>query len=306
MKALMATDGSADATLALQAASRLLHKRDLRFDVLCVAPEFKLPSFRSREFRAKAKKLRESYERRLGLETNAIVRGAVEMLRAEGLAVEQLTEIGSPAAVIVRFGEQCDLTVMGAKGHSDQGRLGLGPVASRVLELSRRPVLIGRQLTADRGLRILVGVDGSEASHRALDTMTEFVRLGGSEVTLIHILETPWIHLGIEDECLSYPEDNSIDSEPAVQLESEMRHEAETIIEDARNLLSRYDVSVETIIGEGNPGTEIVGQAERDDYDLIVIGATGVSDIKHNVLGRVSTRVAWAAPCSVLVVKDIM
>jgi nucleotide-binding universal stress UspA family protein len=271
-----------------------------------VAPEFQLPSIRGAKTAVKATRLKERYEQRLGLETDAIARGAIEMLRGEDIAAEALTEIGSPPEVIVRMGEKYDLTVIGAKGHADQTRLGLGPVASRVLELSRRPVLIGRELTADKGLRILVGVDGSEASHRALDAMTAFIQLGGAEITLIHIMETPWIHLGLEDEWVSYPEDNSDGSEPATQLESEMRREAEALIGEARKALARYDVSVETIIGEGNPGTEIVGQAESDDYDLIVIGATGLSDIKHNVLGRVSTKIAWAAPCSVLVVKDIM
>lgn len=294
------------ATLALQAASRFLRRSEQRVGVLCVAPEFQLPRFRTKETKAKASRIKEKYEQRLGLETDSIVRAAIEMLRGEQIEAEALTEIGAPASVIVRLGETHDLTVIGAKGHADQTMLGLGPVASRVLELSRRPVLIGRELAADKGLRILVGVDGSEASHRALDSMTAFFELSGSEITLIHIMETPWIHLGLEDEWLSYPEDNSEDCDPALQLESEMRHEAERLIHEARSRLSRYDVSVETIVGEGNPGTEIVGEAEKDDYDLIVIGGTGRSDVKHNVLGKVSTKVAWASPCSVLVVKDIM
>jgi len=302
----MATDGSKDASLGLMAASRLLRKGDLQVGVLCVAPEFQLPSIRGGASSGKASRLREKYEQRLGRETDAIVESAVSMLGGDEVTAEGLTEIGSPPEVIVRIGEKYELTVIGAKGHAAQSRLGLGPVASRVLELSRRPVLIGRELTADKGLRILVGVDGSEASHRALDAMTAFIRLGGSEITLIHIMETPWIHLGLEDEWVSYPEDNTGDSDPALHLESEMRREAEALIGEARKELARYDVSVETIIGEGNPGTEIVGQAESEDYDLIVIGATGVSDIKHNVLGRVSTKIAWAAPCSVLVVKAPM
>lgn len=306
MRALMATDGSKDASLGLMAASRLLRKGDLQVGVLCVAPEFQLPSIRGGASSGKASRLREKYEQRLGRETDAIVESAVSMLGGDEVTAEGLTEIGSPPEVIVRIGEKYELTVIGAKGHAAQSRLGLGPVASRVLELSRRPVLIGRELTADKGLRILVGVDGSEASHRALDAMTAFIQLGGSEITLIHIMETPWIHLGLEDEWVSYPEDNTGDSDPALHLESEMRREAEALIGEARKELARYDVSVETIIGEGNPGTEIVGQAESEDYDLIVIGATGVSDIKHNVLGRVSTKIAWAAPCSVLVVKAPM
>jgi len=301
----MATDGSTDATLALQAACRFLRKSEQQVGVLCVAPEFQMAALQTSEAKNRAANIREKYEQRLGLETDAIVRAAIEMLHAEQIEAQALTEIGSPSEVIVRLGERCDLTVIGAKGHADQNtRLGLGPVASRVLELSKRPVLIGRELAADKDLRILVGIDGSEAAHRALDVMTAFFELSTSEITLIHIMETPWIHLGLEDEWLSYPEDNTGDGDPALQLESEMRHQADRLIHDARKRLSHYDVSVESIIGEGNPGTEIVGEAEKDDYDLIVIGATGLSDVKHNVLGKVSTKVAWAAPCSVLVVKD--
>ncbi|MGH9764004.1 MAG: universal stress protein, partial [Blastocatellia bacterium] len=60
----------------------------------------------------------------------------------------------------------------------------------------------------------------------------------------------------------------------------------------------------ETMIVEGNPGTEILGEAEMGEYDLVVIGASGVTDVKHNVLGSVSAKVAWAAPCSVLIVRE--
>jgi nucleotide-binding universal stress UspA family protein len=36
-----------------------------------------------------------------------------------------------------------------------------------------------------------------------------------------------------------------------------------------------------------------------------VIGATGADDLKHNLLGSVSTKVTQAALCSTLVVKAI-
>ena len=57
------------------------------------------------------------------------------------------------------------------------------------------------------------------------------------------------------------------------------------------------------MITEGDPALEILSEAERGEYDLIVIGATGEDDLKHDLLGAVSTKVAQAALCSTLVVK---
>lgn len=46
-----------------------------------------------------------------------------------------------------------------------------------------------------------------------------------------------------------------------------------------------------------------LGEAETGDYDLVVIGASSAADFKHEILGSVSSKVAWNAPCSVLLVR---
>ena len=49
---------------------------------------------------------------------------------------------------------------------------------------------------------------------------------------------------------------------------------------------------------------DVLADTDRmGEYDLIVIGATGEDDLKHDLLGSVSTKVAQAAPCSTLIVK---
>jgi nucleotide-binding universal stress UspA family protein len=68
--------------------------------------------------------------------------------------------------------------------------------------------------------------------------------------------------------------------------------------------LAKYNYSVLTRIEEGNPATEILGEAEGGQYDLIVLGATDGLDSKHTMIGSVSARVAWQASCSVAVVKN--
>jgi nucleotide-binding universal stress UspA family protein len=74
-------------------------------------------------------------------------------------------------------------------------------------------------------------------------------------------------------------------------------------IEDATEQLTRHGLYVTTVIAEGNPATEMLGQAEQDEYDLIVLGASGATDMKHRMLGSVSAKVTGQAPCSVAVVK---
>jgi nucleotide-binding universal stress UspA family protein len=49
---------------------------------------------------------------------------------------------------------------------------------------------------------------------------------------------------------------------------------------------------------------EILSEAIRGEYDLVVLGATGLADIKRAMLGSVSVKVAHNAPCSVLIVKN--
>jgi nucleotide-binding universal stress UspA family protein len=60
---------------------------------------------------------------------------------------------------------------------------------------------------------------------------------------------------------------------------------------------------ITTFIYRGIPSEEILREAEMGDYDLVVIAASGVMDLKHQMLGSVSSKVAWNAPCSVLLVR---
>lgn len=66
---------------------------------------------------------------------------------------------------------------------------------------------------------------------------------------------------------------------------------------------AKYNYSVLTQIEEGNPATAILGEAESGQYDLIVLGAADAMDTKHKMVGSVSAKVAWQAPCSVAVAK---
>lgn len=297
MKTLMATDGSKDATMALRSAARLLRKGENAVTALCVSPDFH-PSGKENR-----RRIQEEYRRRIARETQAILIAAQKTLSAEGISAQTRSEVGSPADVIVRLAESFEVTVVGAKGRYEGSDIGLGPVASRVVEHAPGIAIVGRGLSGENDLRVLVAIDGSLASRHAIGSMVKYFDINTAEVTLMHVKETPWIHLGLDREWFDYPSDVFDQADPEIQLEQELQIEAEEMIEDARAQLEAGSCSVLTVIAEGNPATEILGEAESGDYDLIVLGSTGILDAKRDVLGSVSARVAWQASCSVAVVK---
>jgi nucleotide-binding universal stress UspA family protein len=301
MNILMATDGSKEATTALLTASRLLRPGARRVDLLCVAPEFYSPKGAEKK-KGKRGGLGEEYRRRVALETKRILAQAQEVLGRAGLEAGTRSEVGSPAGVIVRLAGEYDLVVVGAHDRYERSKPGLGPVGSRVVAHAPGAVLVGRELAAERNWRILAAVDGSLASGQALRLMASHFRVQAAEITLMHVAETPWVHLGLGREWFDYG-GAAERADPEVRLERELRLEAEAVVEGARLQLERYGLAATTVIEEGDPALEILSEAEKDEYDLIVLGATGEADLKHHMLGSVSTKVAQNAPCSVFVAK---
>jgi nucleotide-binding universal stress UspA family protein len=289
MKILMATDGSRDSAVALRTAVRLLMPAERTIDILCVAPRFAK--------RLGGSAVREEYERRILRQTTQILQRARASVASHAGNVSLVTEIGSPSAAIVNRAEDYDLTVIGAKA------AGLGPVAARVVEHALGPVLVARESRREDGLRALIAVDGSSASIEAIETFRTLFDLTGAEVCLMHVAETPWIHLGLEDEWETYDEEDKEQSE-AGAFEKEMVREGDTIVEQAREALRSTRISVTTMIDEGNPADQILSEADRGQYDLIVVGAVGTRDLKHSMLGSVSAKIARNASASVLIVRE--
>lgn len=298
MKTLMATDGSNEATAALRAATRLLRRKDNEVHVLCVAPEFYESAGRKED-----KRVRAEYERRIARETKKVLESAHHTLLTEGVAAEIRAESGSPTEVIVLLANHYNVTVLGATSQYDATRPGIGSVASRVVEHAPGIVLVCRKNAEGSSPRILLCVDGSRSSQAALNALTTYFNTESAQITLMHVVETPWVNLGLDrdwfDRCGETREQKSSE----IQLEEELQIEANEIIEDAAEQLTRHSLDVTTVIAEGTPATEILGQSEQDEYDVIVLGASGATDLKHRMLGSVSAKVTGQAPCSVAVVK---
>jgi nucleotide-binding universal stress UspA family protein len=307
MKVLLATDGSPQATTALETAIALLRKDRAKFDLLCVAPEFTPPKPKSEKNAKKRSRMIESYRERVRVEAREMLIRTQLSLAAKGVEAGIRTEIGSPARVIVRLAVNYDLIVVGAHDRYTRGKPGLGPVGARVAASAPNAVLIGREPPGDKAWRVLAAVDGSLASERALNLMGTHFNVRSAEITVMHVTETPWIHLGLGRDWFESPKDtvDRIGNEIETAFEKELNYEAEDVVEASRLLLEAHGLSASSMITEGDPALEIISEAESGQYDLIVMGAAGASDLKHSMLGSVSTKVAHDAPCSVFVARFI-
>jgi nucleotide-binding universal stress UspA family protein len=285
----MTTDGSEHAALAIATASRLLRKTDLAVKVLHVVPEAALAADAPEPFETHAKR------------SQSLTVKAEEQLRKQGIHAAPLIDFGEAADRIIAAASDFDVVVVGAHGKNERKQPGLGPISSEVVQKARSSVLVGRDLSSDAIYRVLVALDGSGASLDALNALSAYLDVHALDITLMHVVEAPWTTLDRE----SGEEDESLDDRRGYhqQLLAELRREADEIIDRGLRLLSRWEAPVTTIVEEGIPMLELTSHIEEGNYDLVVVGATGNSDMKHVVLGSVSHRIAWNAPCSVLVVR---
>src|SRR5262249_8387365 len=150
MKVLLATDGSPQATVAMETAAALLKKERAKFDLLCVAPEFIPPKARREKDAKKRSRMIELYRQRIRIEARGMLVRAQITVAARGIDAGAITEIGSPARVIVEFARDYDLTVVGAHDRYTRGKSGIGPVAAHVVASAPNAVLIGRESPGDK------------------------------------------------------------------------------------------------------------------------------------------------------------
>jgi len=266
----------------------MLGSKNRLADLVCVTP--KVPDHGKHPHRE-----------RLYRRAQYIVDQTKAMLAGEGVTTVPAMRTGSAARILVGASRNYNLTIVAASSDGTGG--GLGPIASRVAEHAHGAVLLAREGNGSPGMRVLAAVDGSESANSALQIMAELMDLRDAEVTLLHVIETPWLHADSDREWFGYEEeerenDPQVQADPQVQIEEVFKNEADEILLAARDRLPA-DTTILTVVREGLPADEILSEADGG-YDLVVLGVSGVPDMKQKMLGSVSSKVAWNAPCSVL------
>jgi nucleotide-binding universal stress UspA family protein len=138
--------------------------------------------------------------------------------------------------------------------------------------------------------KILVPVDGSDISYRALDSALFLSERLGSKITAIHVIEkVPTVYIQSQkflDEILETH-----------------KNESQKILDECSSIATKKGIAINTILLEGNPASTILEFSQMEKYEVIIIGSRGMGHFKELILGSVSSKILHHSLCPVLLIR---
>lgn len=216
--------------------------------------------------------------------------------------VERIIGAGQPDKVIVDESGRdsaTNLIAMSTHGRSGIGRWIVGSVTDKVIHSSSSSMLIVRPSVEDNQVggeahlrRIIVPLDGSEVSEKALPAAGELSRKLSLEVSLIRVVST--IQLSMAGEWPSgYPD-------VLGAVEDETR---EYLGVKGEELRSQGITKVESQVVMGDAAGQIADLAHQDGESLVVMTSRGRSGLSRALLGSIADRVVRSCEAPVLLVR---
>lgn len=142
--------------------------------------------------------------------------------------------------------------------------------------------------------RILVPLDFSEQSLKALHYAVRFAEQFGAELILQNVVQP-----------VVYPSElGYVADEIPLLSEQALVKSARQRIEKLAQEAVMPPLKVQTLVSIGNPFHEITSAALERKVDLIVIATHGYTGLKHVLMGSTAEKVVRHAPCPVLTVRQ--
>jgi len=135
---------------------------------------------------------------------------------------------------------------------------------------------------------ILVPVDFSESSLKALDLAVQMAETYSSALTLLHVWEVP-----------VYPYGLPIAVDYLTPIEEAAKAKLAELVAETK---TRFP-AVQSLLGKGVAWQEIITTATQLPADLVVMGTHGRRGLDHLLLGSVAEKVVRRSPCPVLTVR---
>ena len=138
--------------------------------------------------------------------------------------------------------------------------------------------------------KILIAVDGSEVSYRALHAALFLSEKLGSKITAIHVMENvPPVY---------------IESQKVLdELLEARKNESQKILDECSLIATKKGITLTTNLLEGNPASTILEFSQSEKYDVIIIGSRGMGKFKELILGSVSNKVIHHSTCPILLIR---
>ncbi|WP_170944639.1 universal stress protein [Rhodococcus sp. 14-2483-1-1] len=231
------------------------------------------------------------------LERDLRIIGRKHLTRAAGamhdaapeVSVDIVTVDGTIASYLSNA--DAELIVLGSRKSSALRDLTLGSNTLRVVTHAHCPVLLvrGGGESADPARPIVVGVDGSEQSDRALSAALEFAHTVGAPVVAANywgFAAQPGLGTGFE----------------GIDWVSVRAHEKHWLDAHVEKMHEKYpEVTLTTVSTQSSPTRGL--RAMSASASMIVVGSRGRGVLRGAILGSVSQNLVHHADCSVLIVR---
>jgi nucleotide-binding universal stress UspA family protein len=200
--------------------------------------------------------------------------------------------VGAPAPTLIAASADAAMLVLGPRGMGVGLTAVLGSVSLYCTQWARCPVAVIHDLEAVEltSRRIVVGVDGSGGSRRALEWAVDEARLTGAEVDVVHAWHLPYV--GAQPYTLTMVATDEMEDAARRVLD----HGVEGV--DSRGLA----LPLEPILVEGGASHWLLESAKG--ADLVVVGSRGRGGFSGLLLGSVSQQLMHHAGCPVVVVPS--
>ncbi|MDO4910907.1 MAG: universal stress protein [Corynebacterium sp.] len=201
------------------------------------------------------------------------------------VAAEVTVVESNPVDMLLEMSKEATMIVMGTRGRGEFKGAMLGSVSAAVVSHADCPVVVIRDdasFVPDGP--IVVGVDGSEVSDRAVEHAFEEAKERGVELLAVHT----WADV-------QFP----VSEEHWRDIEQEER---DLLLSRLEAPLAKYpEVTVETLISRERPATALSQAAA--DAQLLIVGSHGRGGFRGMLLGSTSRALLQDAPCPMMVVR---
>jgi nucleotide-binding universal stress UspA family protein len=294
---LVAVDGSQHALHAVRYVARQWVPSTLRVNLLYVvpaAPEVFMDLEAQVYFRQTFKGKYAQWKR----DMKGVAQGFLD--RARSILVEanvpenqvglilQEQEIGIARDIVAEVKHGYDAVVIGRRGLSKvQGEFFLGSVCTKIISAVREVPLwvIGGRIGASK---LLVAVDASENSHKAVHYLGSFAKHTAAEITLYHV---------VRQISLTYATNLIPRNEQREQKWlTKITRDTESMLSEYAERLEKAGVSPSRIntkytLESSSRSADILKEARGGNYGTIVLGRRGLSRVRQFIIGRVTNKV---------------
>lgn len=286
---LVGVDGSPESIGAVDWAVARAAEQGWRVHLLCA---YSLPSFTTASLDGGYAALDDTAIR---AGAQSVVDEAVARVQGRGVTVTSSLETGDPAGVLIDLTDEAVLTVVGTRGHGGFADRLLGTVSSALPAHGHCPtVVVPRHIEGSAYTpvkRIVVGVDGSDSSRKALRWAVSEAEVWGAELTAIAAVPMAsgagalaWLPAAIDRDQVLADVRSGLD-----------RSVAEAVADHPQVVVRRHAL-------DGN-AAELMAEFSTA-VDLVVVGSRGRGGFTGLLMGSVSQGVLQHASCPVMVVPS--